>query len=103
MSEVPLQSWDSRGARETRPAMASHRKECINRIKRKITIKTILGFRVQGLRGSALSVTWLATASLHGYLAHKKHPPPQDHHRSLGIGLLEGPTAGVFLMSEVPL
>ena len=25
---------------------------------------------------------------LQGYLAHKKHPPPQDHHRSLGIGLL---------------
>ena len=27
--------------------------------------------------------------SLQGYLAHKKHPPPEDHHRSLlGIGLL---------------
>jgi len=25
---------------------------------------------------------------LHGYLAHKKQPPPQDHHRSLSIGLL---------------
>ena len=23
-----------------------------------------------------------------GYLAHKKLPPPQDHHRSPGIGLL---------------
>ena len=22
------------------------------------------------------------------HLAHKKHPPPEDHHRSLGIGLL---------------
>ena len=38
-----------------------------------------------------------------GYLAHKKQPPPEDHHRSLGIGLLQGPTGGVFLMSEVPL
>jgi hypothetical protein len=26
--------------------------------------------------------------ALHGYLADKKHPPPWDHHRSLGIGLL---------------
>ena len=25
---------------------------------------------------------------LQGYLAHRKHPPPSDHHRSLGIGLL---------------
>ena len=25
---------------------------------------------------------------LQGYLAHKKHPPPKDHHRFLGIGLL---------------
>ena len=22
-----------------------------------------------------------------GYLAHKKHPSPNDHHRALGIGL----------------
>ena len=29
--------------------------------------------------------------------------PPQDHHRSLGIGLLQGPAGEVFLMSEVPL
>ena len=29
---------------------------------------------------------------IQGYLAHKKHPPPQDHHRSLGIGVLKGPT-----------
>jgi len=26
--------------------------------------------------------------TLQGYLAHEKHPPQQDHHRSLGIGLL---------------
>ena len=38
-----------------------------------------------------------------GYLAHKKRPPPQEHHRSLGIGLLKGPTGGVFVMSKVPL
>jgi len=32
----------------------------------------------------------LATAMppVHGYLAHKKHPPPKDHHRSIGIWLL---------------
>ena len=28
-----------------------------------------------------------------GYLAHTKHPPPYDHHRSLGIGLLKGPVS----------
>jgi len=26
-------------------------------------------------------------AGLQGYLAHKKHQPPEDHHRSLGVGL----------------
>ena len=31
---------------------------------------------------------------LQGYLAHKKHQLPQYHHRSLGIGLLSGPTGG---------
>jgi len=25
---------------------------------------------------------------LKGYLAHKKHPPPWDHHRALGVKLL---------------
>ena len=29
-----------------------------------------------------------APGTLQGYLAHKKHPPPADHHRSLGVGLL---------------
>ena len=48
-----------------------------------------------------LCLTWLHR--LQGYLAHKKLPPPKDHHRSLGIGLLYGPRAGPFLMSEVPL
>ena len=37
------------------------------------------------------------------YLAHKKHLPPQDHHRSCDIGLLQGPTGGGGIMSEVPL
>jgi len=40
---------------------------------------------------------------LQGYLAHKKQPPPFDHHRSPGIGLLQGPTGRGVLMSEVPL
>jgi hypothetical protein len=30
-------------------------------------------------------------------------PPPQDHHRTLGIVLLKGPRRGLFLVSEVPL
>ena len=29
--------------------------------------------------------------------------PPLDHHRALGIGLLQGPREGLFLKSEVPL
>jgi len=29
--------------------------------------------------------------------------PPQDHHRALGIVLLQGPRRRVFLMSEIPL
>ena len=40
---------------------------------------------------------------LQGYLAHKKSPPPQDHHRALDILLLQGPRGALFLMSEVPL
>jgi len=30
-----------------------------------------------------------------GYIVYKKHPPPWDHHRSAGIGLLQGPAGGV--------
>ena len=41
--------------------------------------------------------------SLQGLLTHKKDPPPYDHHRSLGIGLLWGPRDGLFLIGEVPL
>jgi hypothetical protein len=33
----------------------------------------------------------------------RKHLPHQDHQRTLGIGPLQGPTEGVFIMSEVPL
>jgi len=40
---------------------------------------------------------------IQGYLADKKLPTPQDHHRSLGIVLLYGPRRKQFLMSEVPL
>ena len=29
--------------------------------------------------------------------------PPSDHHRALGIVLLQGPRGALFLMSEVPL
>ena len=38
-----------------------------------------------------------------GNLAHKKHPPPLDHHESLGIGLLLGSRGGGGLMIKVPL
>jgi len=42
-------------------------------------------------------------AHLQGYLAHKKPPPPKDHHRTLGMVLLYGARRVVSLMSEVPL
>ena len=42
-------------------------------------------------------------AQVHGYLAHKDYPSPQAHQRSLGTGLLKGPTWGLFVMSEVSL
>ena len=31
---------------------------------------------------------YVKPASVQGYLAHKKQPPPQDNHRDLGIVLL---------------
>ena len=40
---------------------------------------------------------------IQGYLAPKKQPPPQDHHRALGMVLLLGPRGALFLMREVPL
>ena len=45
----------------------------------------------------------MSKKDLQGYLAHKKSPPPWDHHRALSIGLLKGPRGGQFLMGEVPL
>ena len=33
----------------------------------------------------------------------KKQPPPYDHHRALGMVLLQGPRGRRFLMTEVPL
>ena len=40
---------------------------------------------------------------VHGYLAHKKQPPPEGFHRALDIVLLKGARVGLFLMSEVSL
>jgi len=42
-------------------------------------------------------------ALLPGYHSDKKPSPPKDHQRSLGIGLLKGPTGGGGLMSKAPL
>ena len=42
-------------------------------------------------------------STLPGYLVHKKLPPPQDHRRVLGTGLLRGPRAAHFFMREVLL
>ena len=33
----------------------------------------------------------------------RNSPAPQDHHKALGTGLLQGPRGRLFLMSEVPL
>jgi len=33
----------------------------------------------------------------------RKRPTPWDHHRALGVGLLQGPKGRRFLVSEVPL
>jgi len=32
----------------------------------------------------------------------RKRPPPCDHHRSIGIGLLQGPTGGGLLRARYP-
>ena len=51
----------------------------------------------------SLSHAHTHTLSLQGNHAHDIHPTPWDHHRPLGIGLLQGPTGRWFLISEVPL
>ena len=38
-----------------------------------------------------------------GTLRIRNSPPPQDHHRALGIALLLGPRSALVLMSEVPM
>ena len=47
--------------------------------------------------------TQLISDEVQGYLAHKKTPIPLGSPRTLGIGLLKGPTGRRFLMNEVPL
>ena len=42
------------------------------------------------------------TMLIQGYLSHEKHPPPKEHYRSLGIGLLHGATGEGGVMNEVP-
>ena len=37
-----------------------------------------------------------------GTLLIRNSTPPKDHHRALGIVLLQGPRGALFLMSEVP-
>ena len=53
------------------------------------------------------SKTWSATSGEalvnRGTLLIRKRHPPQEHRRILGLGLLQGPREGLFLMSEVPL
>ena len=38
--------------------------------------------------GPTRAAWWSLHVGLQGYLAHKKMPPPQDHHRALGRALL---------------
>jgi hypothetical protein len=45
----------------------------------------------------------MKVSQVQGYLAHKNAHPPEDHDRSLGIRLLQGPTGGLFLISEASL
>ena len=40
------------------------------------------------------------TELVQGYLAEKKHPPPYDHHRTLGIVILQGPRRGCPLRGQ---
>ena len=42
------------------------------------------------------------TPTVQGYLAHKNLSPSWDHHRALGIGLLQGPRGGAFIFAFFP-
>ena len=42
---------------------------------------------VRGTTGITTGQDALRSLKVQGYLAHKKHPRPKDHYRSLGIGL----------------
>ena len=53
------------------------------------------------MAGSTFEVT--QCTSYRGTSLTKKRPPPWDHRRALGIGLLQGPRGLRFLMSEVSL
>ena len=54
-------------------------------------------------RGTPVDHGAIAPGAIQCYLAHKKTPILEDHHRALGISLLYGPRGGCFIMSEVPL
>ena len=53
------------------------------------------------LQGVCFSVLW--NLMHRGTSFIRNSPPPWDHHRTLGIVLLQGPGRGVFRRSQVPL
>ena len=59
------------------------------------------GGAVSYKRGAPVRIAYIH--ALRGYLALKKQPLPEDHHRTLGIALLQGPRRVQFLMSKVPM
>ena len=69
------------------------------------TFEEIQGDSKANLRPRGLACRYLLVKHHHlqGYLAHKKTPTPQDHQRTLGIALLQGPRGVRLIMSEVPL
>ena len=52
---------------------------------------------ITGNKPMSLRIGWGGT------LLMRNCAPPLDHHRALGIGLLQGPRRKHFLMSEVPM
>ena len=53
---------------------------------------------------SVWDFSWpVRTPPIQGYLAHRKHPPPYDHHRAIGMVLLKGLRGRHLLTSEIPL